>query len=70
MMTLTVRDRHLDVMICIEIEGCTLSLTASVVTHNLFGRLYMIPVAPAHQLIVLLMLRSLLLPTAPTSRAG
>ena len=70
MMTLTARDRHLDVMISIEIEGCTLSITASVVTHNLFGRLYMIPVAPAHRLIVWLMLRRLLLPTAPNSRAG
>ena len=70
MMTLTARDRHLDVMICIEIEGCTLGITASVVTHNLFGRLYMIPVAPAHRLIVWLMLRRLHLPTAPTSQAG
>lgn len=69
-MTLTARDRHLDVMICIEIEGCTLSITASVVTHNLFGRLYMIPVTPAHRLIVWLMLRRLLLPTARNSRAG
>ena len=36
MMTLTVRDRHLDVMISIEIEGCTLSITGAVVTHNVF----------------------------------
>jgi hypothetical protein len=70
MMTLTARDRHLDVMICIERNGCTLSITASVVTHNLFGRLYMIPVAPAHRLIVWLMLRRLLLPIAPKLHAG
>jgi Protein of unknown function (DUF2867)/Zinc-binding dehydrogenase len=70
MMTLTARDRHLDVMICIEIEGCTIKITASVVTHNLFGRLYMIPVAPAHRLIVWLMLRRLLLPTVPKPHAG
>ena len=70
MMTLTVRDRHLHVMICIEIKGCTVSITASVVTHNLFGRLYMFPVAPAHRLIVWLMLRRFLVPTAPTSHAG
>jgi hypothetical protein len=70
MMTLTTRDGHLDVMICIEIIGSKLTITASVVTHNLFGRLYMIPVAPAHRLIVWLMLRRLLLPTVPKSRAG
>ncbi|MBC7737836.1 MAG: DUF2867 domain-containing protein [Candidatus Saccharibacteria bacterium] len=70
MMTLTARDRHLDVMICIEIIGSKLTITASVVTHNLFGRLYMIPVAPAHRLIVWLQLRRLLLPTVPKSRDG
>jgi NADPH:quinone reductase-like Zn-dependent oxidoreductase len=70
MMTLTARDRHLDVMICIEMDGCKINITASVVTHNLFGRLYMIPVAPAHLLIVWLMLRRLLLPTISKSRVG
>lgn len=70
MMTLTARDRHLDVMICIERNGCKINITASVVTHNLFGRLYMIPVAPAHRLIVWLMLRRLLLPPVPKSHAG
>lgn len=74
MMTLTSRDRHLDVMVCIEVEGSRLSITASVVTHNLFGALYMIPVAPAHRLIVQLMVRRLLLPqrgpvSAPNARA-
>lgn len=49
---LTERDRHLDVMICIRTSGCRLSITASVVTHNAFGRLSMVPVGPAHQLIV------------------
>jgi hypothetical protein len=28
------------------------TVTASVVTHNAFGRLYMLPVGPAHRLIV------------------
>lgn len=63
-MTLTARDRHLDVMICVTVdpEGPTLqrvTITASVVTHNAFGRLYMLPVAPAHRLIVRAMLRRL-----------
>lgn len=49
---LTERDRHLDVMICIATEGRRLTITASVVTHNAFGRLYILPVAPAHRRIV------------------
>jgi hypothetical protein len=58
-LTLTARDRHLDVMICV-IGGRRLSVTASVVTHNLFGRAYMLVVGPAHRLIVWAMLRRLL----------
>lgn len=58
-LVLTARDRHLDVMISIETEGAALRLTASVVTHNRFGRAYMIPVGPAHRVIVRLMLRGL-----------
>ena len=57
LMVLTECDRHLDVMTTITVEGCRLSVTSSVVTHNLFGRLYMLPVAPAHRLIVWLMMR-------------
>lgn len=58
-LSLTARDRHLDVMTCVTVEGARLAITASVVTHNGFGRLYMIPVAPAHRLIVWAMLRRL-----------
>ncbi|OYU38564.1 MAG: hypothetical protein CFE33_14820 [Pseudorhodobacter sp. PARRP1] len=58
-LSLTARDRHLDVMTCITVEGARLAITASVVTHNAFGRAYMIPVAPAHRLIVWAMLRRL-----------
>lgn len=58
-LVLTARDRHLDVMISTDMEGARLTITASVVTHNAFGRAYMIPVAPAHRLIVWLMLRRL-----------
>jgi hypothetical protein len=60
MLTLTARDRHLDVMICVTRLGATLSITASVITHNLFGRAYMIPVAPAHRWITRALLRRLI----------
>ncbi|WP_426033400.1 DUF2867 domain-containing protein [Cypionkella sp. TWP1-2-1b2] len=58
-LSLTARDKHLDVMTCVTVEGTQLAITASVVTHNWFGRLYMIPVAPAHKVIVWAMLRRL-----------
>ncbi|MFM2391661.1 MAG: hypothetical protein RLZZ437_3216 [Pseudomonadota bacterium] len=58
-LTLTERDRHLDVMIAVTSEGCDLAITASVITHNRFGRLYMWPVGPAHRPIVRAMLRRL-----------
>lgn len=58
-MTLTARDSHLDVMICVTTQGPRLDITASVITHRWFGRVYMWPVGPAHRLIVWLMLRRL-----------
>lgn len=58
-LSLTARDKHLDVMTCLTVEGTQLAITASVVTHNRFGRLYMVPVAPAHKVIVWAMLRRL-----------
>jgi len=58
-LTLTNRDRHLDVMTCVTVEGRRLAITTSVVGHNWFGRLYMLPVAPAHRLIVWWELRGL-----------
>ncbi len=51
-LVLTNRDRHLDVMICLSMVDRRLTATASVVTHNLFGRFYMMPVGLAHRLIV------------------
>ncbi|GLS87543.1 hypothetical protein GCM10010873_25170 [Cypionkella aquatica] len=45
-LSLTARDRHLDVMTCVTVEGTRLAITASVVVHNWFGRVYMLPVAP------------------------
>ncbi|TQM89921.1 uncharacterized protein DUF2867 [Roseinatronobacter monicus] len=56
-LTLSERDRHLDVVTCITTHGQRLTITSSVKVHNLFGRLYMIPVAPAHRLIVSALLR-------------
>jgi hypothetical protein len=60
---LSARDRHLDVLTCITATpdgaGTEVTITSSVVTHNRFGRLYMVPVAPAHRLIVFLMLARL-----------
>lgn len=52
MLVLTERDQHLDVMLCIATAGRTLTITASVVTHITFGRIYMLPVGPAHRWIV------------------
>ncbi|MBT2370440.1 DUF2867 domain-containing protein [Pseudomonas fluorescens] len=52
MLVLTERDRHLDVMICLSIIDRVFTITSSVVTHNVFGRIYMLPVGPAHKLIV------------------
>lgn len=56
-LSLSARDRHLDVVTCITTFGQRLTITSSVRVHNAFGRLYMLPVAPAHRLIVSLMLR-------------
>ena len=51
-LTLSERDRHLDVLTCISRVENELTITSSVQIHNTFGRAYMIPVAPAHKLIV------------------
>ena len=58
-LVLTERDRHLDVMTCISAEGPDLAVTSSVITHNRFGRAYMLVVGPVHRLIVRAMLRRL-----------
>lgn len=57
MLTLSSRDRHLDVLTCITTHDQRLTVTSSVKVHNTFGRLYMIPVAPAHRLLTTVMLR-------------
>lgn len=65
-LTLTERDRHLDVMTCISVQGTRLTVTSSVRTHNLFGRAYMLVVGPAHKVIV----RSMLARLDRTQRAA
>jgi Protein of unknown function (DUF2867) len=60
-MVLTARDRHLDVMISVTTTPSgpwtDVGITASVITHNRFGRVYMLPVAPAHKMIIGAMLK-------------
>jgi hypothetical protein len=58
-LVLTERDRHLDVMTCVTTENQVLAVTSSVKTHNLFGKVYMLAVGPAHKVIVRMMLSRL-----------
>ena len=51
-LVLTERDTHLDVMTCISTIDKKVTITSSVVVHNTFGRVYMIPVGVAHKVIV------------------
>ncbi|MFV3402894.1 DUF2867 domain-containing protein [Pseudomonas sp. NY15463] len=58
------RDHHLDVHIALLLrpaaEGhCQVLVSTVVRTHNLLGRLYMLPVAPFHRLIAPIALRQL-----------
>lgn len=56
-LSLSERDTHLDVLTCISTHENELTITSSVITHNAFGRIYMLPVSPAHKLIVWSFLR-------------
>ncbi|WP_424970332.1 DUF2867 domain-containing protein [Dinoroseobacter sp. S76] len=58
-LVLTERDRHLDVMTCISMDGPQISVTSSVRVHNRFGHAYMLPVGIAHRWIVRGMLKRL-----------
>lgn len=54
--SLTSRDKHLSVMLSIklkdnETDNNEVFIATSVITHNLFGKLYMLPVAPAHNIL-------------------
>lgn len=57
------RDKHLDVVVSVhkhvvsEVDTTTVTVTTVVHVHNWVGRLYMIPVAPAHRIIARSMTR-------------
>jgi hypothetical protein len=57
LLVLTARDKHLDVMTTVTTYERVLTITSSVVTHNAFGRVYMLPVGLAHKVIVWWILR-------------
>lgn len=48
------KDKHLDVVVTLEIDrnNHQIALTTAVSVHNLLGRLYLLPVIPAHKVIV------------------
>ncbi|MEG2802569.1 DUF2867 domain-containing protein [Stenotrophomonas sp.] len=50
-------DRHLHVQVALQWRGDWLEIATVVHTHNAFGRLYMLPVAPIHRWIVPRLLR-------------
>lgn len=50
-------DRHLRVQLALQWRGDLLEVATLVHTHNAFGRLYMLPVAPVHRVIVPYLLR-------------
>lgn len=58
-LTLTARDKHLDVMTCVSTLDDVLTITSSVKIHNTFGWFYMLPVGIAHKVIVRTMLKRL-----------
>lgn len=71
-MVLTSRDTHLAVMVSIDatdVHPRTLHITTSVKTFNTFGRLYMLPVAPVHGVIIKRLLAHLPL-YSPTHSLG
>jgi len=71
-LVLTSRDTHLAVMVSIDAIGVQqrrLHITTSVKTFNTFGRLYMLPVAPIHGVIIKLLLSRLPL-YSPTQSLG
>lgn len=68
-LVLTSKDKHLGVMVSLDLISRAevaptakpskwLHLTASVKTYNAFGKAYMVPVAPAHRVIVKKMLQA------------
>lgn len=68
------RDAHLDVVVSVHRRAspgsgtAVVTVTTVVRTHNLLGRLYMMPVRPMHRIIVRAMLRRIGVRRAPTAR--
>ena len=60
LLVLSERDRHLDVVTRIASSGRQLTIASTVVTHNAFGRAYMLVVGPTHRLIVRAMMSRLI----------
>jgi hypothetical protein len=65
-LTLVVKDSHLDVCVCIIVidehdnsNKNTLYLIASVKNHNIWGKLYMLPVSILHPYIVKRLFRNI-----------
>lgn len=58
-LALSHRDRHLDVEVALSRHELMGSLVTSVTTHNLLGRVYMLPVGLAHPIIVAALARRL-----------
>lgn len=50
-------DRHLRVQLALQWQSDVLEVATVVHTHNAFGRVYMLPVAPVHRWIVLHLLK-------------
>ncbi|MFD0706121.1 DUF2867 domain-containing protein [Photorhabdus luminescens] len=68
-MCLLSKDIHLTVLLSLNVfpsdnhgVNCTIIVTASVITHNFFGRMYMIPVSLTHDIIVRSMLSKVKFP--------
>lgn len=58
-LSLSVRGCHMDVLTCVTSVAGMLTITSSVKAHDWFGRCFMVPVAPAHKLIVWAIMRRL-----------
>ena len=52
-------DKHLDVVVSVHHHQAVVTVTTVVKVHNWLGRLYMIPVAPAHRVIARSLVRAI-----------
>lgn len=63
-LTLAIRDKHLDVCICIRLmplneQKNRVHVIASVKEHNILGKIYMVPVAKFHPIVVKSMFKNI-----------